>query len=79
MPTPSTTDLPRPKSWDEFEDICVDVLKLIWSDPYLVRNGRSGQQQHGVDCYGLPIYLDKTGTKKYAGAQGNRTITSPQS
>ena len=29
MPSPSTTNLPRPKSWDEFEDICADVLKRM--------------------------------------------------
>lgn len=39
MPSPTTTKLPRPKSWDEFEDICADVLKRIWVDPYIVRNG----------------------------------------
>lgn len=69
MPSPPTTDLPRPKSWDEFEDVCVDVLKRTWHDPYLVRNGRQGQQQNGVDCYGLPEHLNGTGTEKYAAAQ----------
>jgi hypothetical protein len=29
MPTPATTDLPRPKSWDEFEDICADINRLL--------------------------------------------------
>lgn len=69
MPSPPTTHLPRPKSWDELEDICADVLKRIWDDPYIVRNGRSGQQQHGVDCYGLPKHLSGAGAKKFAGAQ----------
>lgn len=73
MPSPSTTNLPRPKSWDEFEDICADLLKRTWNDPDLVRNGRSGQPQHGVDCYGVPKYLDGAGTKKYAGAQCKNT------
>jgi hypothetical protein len=73
MPSPPTTDLPCPKSWDEFEDICVDVLKRMWRDPYVVRHGRSGQQQHGVDCYGLPKRLHGTGTKKYAGVQCKKT------
>jgi hypothetical protein len=69
MPSPPTTDLPRPTSWDEFEDICADVLKRFWDDPYIVRNGRSGQRQHGVDCYGLPKHLGGASAKKYAGAQ----------
>lgn len=73
MPTPPTTDLPRPKSWDEFEDICADVLKRFWKDPYLVRNGRSGQRQNGVDCYGLPQHLGGAASKKYAGAQCKET------
>lgn len=69
MPSPTTTNLPRPKSWDEFEDICADVLKRIWDDPYIVRNGRLGQRQHGVDCYGLPKHLNGASIKKYAGVQ----------
>ena len=39
MPSPTTTDLPIPKSWDEFEDICADLLKRLWHDPYVVRHG----------------------------------------
>ncbi len=57
MPNPPTTNLPRPKSWDEFEDICADVLKYLWKDPYTVRHGRSGQKQDGVDIYGQPEHL----------------------
>ena len=73
MPTPATTDLPRPKSWDEFEDICADMLKRMWGDPYIVRNGRSGQRQHGVDCYGLPQHLGAASAKNYTGAQCKET------
>jgi hypothetical protein len=73
MPSPPTTHLPRPKSWDELEDICADLLKRIWEDPYIVRNGRSGQRQHGVDCYGLPKHLGGATAKKYAGAQCKET------
>ena len=73
MPNPATTDLPIPKSWDEFEDICSDILKRLWNDPYVVRNGRSGQKQFGVDCYGLPTHLNQSDTKSYAGAQCKRT------
>ena len=45
MPSPATTDLPIPKSWDEFEDICADLLKHRWGDPYVTRHGRPGQKQ----------------------------------
>lgn len=65
MPLPVTTSLPVPKSWDEFEDIVADVLKLRWCDPNVTRNGRSGQRQHGVDIYGLAAHLPG----RYAGAQ----------
>lgn len=62
MPAPTTTDLPIPKSWDEFEDICADLLKRLWRDPYVVRNGRSGQTQNSVDIYGKPIHLKGVGS-----------------
>ena len=71
MPSPTTTDLPIPKSWDEFEDICADLLKCMWRDPYVVRNGRSGQRQHGVDIYGKPVHL-KGRDSETAGAQCKR-------
>lgn len=71
MPTPTTTDLPVPKSWDEFEDISADVLKRMWRDPYITRNGRSGQKQFGVDIYGRPVHLRKQGTQ-IAAAQCKR-------
>jgi hypothetical protein len=66
MPSPTTTELPIPKSWDEFEDICADLLKRLWRDPYVVRNGRSGQKQHGVDIYGKPVHLKDQGTETAA-------------
>ena len=65
MPSPVTTDLPRPKSWDEFEDITAAILKVRWKTPNVTRNGRSGQAQNGVDIYGRARHLDD----KYAGAQ----------
>ena len=69
MPTPTTTDLPIPNSWKEFEDICADLLKCcIWKDPYVVRHGRPGQKQHGVDIYGKPVHLRGLGSET-AGAQ----------
>ena len=73
MPSPTTTDLPIPNSWNEFEDICSDLLKCcIWRDPYVVRHGRSGQRQHGVDIYGKPVHLNGLGSET-AGAQCKRT------
>ena len=52
MPTVATSELPIPKSWDEFEDICADLFSLIWNDHNTVRYGRMGQRQNGVDIRG---------------------------
>lgn len=43
-----------PKHWQKFEDLCLALFKAIWNDPLAVKNGRSGQPQHGVDVYGSP-------------------------
>jgi len=38
-----------PKTWEQFEELCADTFSTDWSDPALVRHGRAGQRQHGVD------------------------------
>lgn len=38
-----------PRSWEQFEELCADLFEAAWSDPTLVRHGRAGQRQHGVD------------------------------
>src|ERR1039458_5908082 len=38
-----------PRTWEQFEELCADVFAAEWSDPTLVRHGRAGQRQHGVD------------------------------
>ena len=38
-----------PKSWEQFEELCADTFSAEWSDPNLMRHGRAGQRQHGVD------------------------------
>jgi|GEM_PF-2206418 hypothetical protein len=52
MPTLSSSVIPIPASWDEFEEICLTSLKIRWTSPNLSRNGRQGQTQAGVDIYG---------------------------
>ena len=44
-----TADYAPPRSWEQFEELCADVFQSAWSDPGLVRHGRSGQTQDGVD------------------------------
>lgn len=42
-------DYAPPRSWEQFEELCADVFQSAWRDPALVRHGRAGQRQHGVD------------------------------
>jgi len=68
MPTPATADWPRPKSEDEFEDIVLDALRILWRDPNATRYGRRGQKQNGVDVVG------RIG-ERFAGAQSKNVDT----
>ena len=54
MPIIATAQLPPPSSWEEFEQICADLFSLEWGDKKLVRHGRTGQRQNGVDIHGKP-------------------------
>ncbi len=56
--------IPPPASWEEFEDMCCDLWRLLWNDPYAQKNGRKGQAQAGVDVYGRP-----GGGSEWAGVQ----------
>lgn len=51
MPTPSQMLLPKPKSSEEFEDICTDVLQVVYNRRFQ-RYGRNGQKQNGIDVIG---------------------------
>jgi hypothetical protein len=42
-------EYPPPRSWEQFEELCADTFAAEWTDPALVRHGRAGQRQHGVD------------------------------
>jgi len=44
--------IPKPKNWIKFEELCHALFAEIWGDPLAQRNGRTGQQQHGVDVFG---------------------------
>jgi len=68
MPTVPQSELPIPKSWDEFEDIVADLYARAWDDPHTRRYGRTGQAQQGVDICGRPARLQG----HYAGVQCKR-------
>lgn len=54
MSTFTQYQIPAPRSWDAFEDLCHDLWRRIWNDPKTQKNGRRGQAQCGVDVYGCP-------------------------
>jgi hypothetical protein len=43
-----------PKSWEQFEELCLVLFRAIWRDTTAQKNGRRGQPQHGVDIFGMP-------------------------
>jgi len=49
MSTHVQSEYVPPKSWEQFEELCADLFQEAWQDPALVRHGRAGQRQHGVD------------------------------
>jgi hypothetical protein len=51
--------LPPPRDWQAFQDVCLEVHKVIWDNPLAQKNGRGGQGQHGVDVFGRPRNHDK--------------------
>jgi len=51
---PQQLNLPPPKNWQDFEDLCHALWECEWSCPTIKRHGRSGQEQRGVDIYGQP-------------------------
>jgi hypothetical protein len=68
MPNIPQSELPKPKSWDEFEDIVWDLYVRLWQEPHADRYGRTGQRQDGVDIVGRPHHLGH----RYAGIQCKR-------
>jgi hypothetical protein len=51
MPTISSSQLPLPLNWQDFETITLDALKIRYNDPNFTKHGRPGQAQNGVDIY----------------------------
>src|SRR6266545_2830978 len=70
-----STYLPPPRNWQDFEDLCCDLWRQLWSDPEAQKHGRSGQPQAGVDLVGRP-----KGGAEWVGVQckhrGNRAALS---
>ena len=58
MPTRANTNYFRLKDDNEFEELLCDLCSLEWHDPNAQLYGRRGQEQHGIDIYGRPAWLD---------------------
>lgn len=50
----TSKSLRRPTNWQDFETLCKKLWGEIWNCPEIKKNGRSGQNQNGVDVYGIP-------------------------
>jgi len=59
----SNIALQHPTNWQDFEDLCWRLWRAEWNDPGTQRNGRQGQQQHGVDVFGHPSPNHLTGVQ----------------
>lgn len=50
--------LRKPENWQDFEELCRMLWSEIWNCPETKKNGRNGQDQHGVDIFGTPSWED---------------------
>jgi hypothetical protein len=44
-----TAEYAPPRYWEQFKELCADVFQSQFGDPALVRHGRGGQPEHGID------------------------------
>lgn len=59
------TQIRKPENWQDFERLCTKLWGEIWKcQDTIKRNGRLGQDQNGVDIYGMP-----DGEDEYYGIQ----------
>lgn len=70
MPTLSSSHIPIPTNWRDFEQIVKSSLEIRWETKELEWNGRQGQSQNGVDISGRD-YLGR-----HVGIQCKQTISS---
>ena len=52
----ASQQLRKPENWPDFESLCKKLWGEIWNCPEIKKNGRQGQNQHGVDIYGIPDF-----------------------
>lgn len=49
----------KPENWQDFEELCKILWGEVWECAEIKKNGRSGQNQHGVDICGIPKHETK--------------------
>ncbi|TVZ47504.1 hypothetical protein [Olleya sp. Hel_I_94] len=50
----------KPENWQDFESLCKKLWGEVWGIPNKIKkNGRLGQEQAGVDVYGIPKTVTK--------------------
>ena len=50
----------KPENWQDFESLCKKLWGEIWKIPNKIKkNGRLGQEQAGVDIFGIPMNQTK--------------------
>jgi tetratricopeptide (TPR) repeat protein len=66
---PIPVSFPIPTDEDDFEDLCVDLLRLYWVRPGLERYGAKGQRQNGIDILDLkgvsPLHAAQCKLREY--------------
>lgn len=73
-----TKTLRKPSNWQDFEKLCWMLWREEWQCQDLIKNGRNGQNQHGVDLSG-----QKNGETEYSGIQckcklGNASLSAEE-
>jgi hypothetical protein len=53
------SEIPPPAHWQDFELITLEIARLLWKNDYAERNGRSGQEQKGVDVVGYNYVMNE--------------------
>jgi tetratricopeptide (TPR) repeat protein len=45
------SEISKPKNPQDFEELCLAIYRVVYDDKTATKNGRSGQEQNGVDIY----------------------------
>jgi tetratricopeptide (TPR) repeat protein len=78
--TPIPLLFPIPSDEDDFEDLCVDLLRVYWNRPKLERFGRRGFRQFGIDILDLgglfPLHAAQCKLREYGKTLSPDTIST---